>query len=61
MSRERVLNFNQWKIFSQNYKPITVQLWLVYKINENNCRLQPFAEFIQTQKMLPTSPDKKVL
>ena len=60
MSRERVLNFNQWKIFSENYKPITVQLWLVYKINENNCRPQPFAEFIRTQKMHPTSSDKKV-
>ena len=38
MSHERVLNFDQWKKFSKNYEPITVWLWLVYKITENNCR-----------------------
>ena len=30
MSCERALNFDQWKTFSENYKPIRVWLWLVY-------------------------------
>ena len=58
MSCERVLNFDQWKIFSENYKPMRVWLWLVYRFTENNCRLRLFPEFIQTQKRYPTSPDK---
>ena len=37
MSCERVLNFDQWKTFSENYNPIRVRLWLVYKFTENYC------------------------
>ena len=58
MSCERALNFDQWKIFSENYKAIRVWLWLVYKFTENNCRLRLFSKFIQTQKRYPTSLDK---
>ena len=47
MSCEHALNFDQWKIFSENYKPMRVRLWLVYKFTEN-----------QTQKRYPTSFDK---
>ena len=47
MSCEHALNFDQWKIFSKNYKPMRVRLWLVYKFTEN-----------QTQKRYPTSFDK---
>ena len=32
MSCERALIFDQWKTFSENYKPMRVWLWLVYKI-----------------------------
>ena len=32
MSCERALNFDHWKTFSENYKPMRVWLWLVYKI-----------------------------
>ena len=35
MSCERALNFDQWKTFSENYKPMRVWLWLVYKFTEN--------------------------
>ena len=28
MSRERALKFAQWKVFSENYKPMRVWLWL---------------------------------
>ena len=52
------LNFDQWKTFSENYKPMKVWLWLAYKFTENYCRLQFFSEFIQTQKRYPTSIDK---
>ena len=41
---------SQWKTFSENYKPITVYLWLAYKFTKNNCSLQLFSKFIQTQK-----------
>ena len=34
-SCERALNFDQWKLFSENYKPMSVLLWLVYKFTEN--------------------------
>ena len=47
MSYERTLNFDQWKIFSENHEPMQVWLWLAYKFTENN-----FSEFIQTQKKL---------
>ena len=59
ISCERALNFNQWKTFSENYKPMRVWLWLVYKFTENYCRSRLFsADFIQTQKRHPTSLDK---
>ena len=58
MSRELILNFNQWKIFYLKYKPIRVSLWLAYKITENNWGSRLFAELIQTWKKYPTSFDK---
>ena len=58
MSCEGRLNFDQWKTFSENYKPIRVWLWFVYKFTENNCHSQLFSQFIQTQKRYPTSLDK---
>ena len=53
MPCEHALIFDQWKTFSENYKPIRVWLWLVYKFTENNCCSQLFFEFIQTQKRCP--------
>ena len=32
--------------FFESYKPISVCLWLVYKITEDICRSRLFAEFI---------------
>ena len=58
MSCERALNSDQWKTFSENYKPIRVSLWLVYKFTDNNCRSQLFSEFIQTEKSYLTFLDK---
>ena len=58
MSCKCALNFDQWKTFSGNYKPIRVWLWLVHKFTENNCRSRLFSKFIQTQKRYPTSLDK---
>ena len=64
-SCERALNFDQWKTFSENHKPMRVWLCLVYKFTENYCRLRLFSEFIQTQKRYPylswqnTSPNSK--
>ena len=58
MSWERALNFDQWKIFSENYKPMRVSLWLFYKFTENYYPSRLFSEFIETQKRYPTSPDK---
>ena len=40
MSCERALNFDHLKTFSENYKPMRVLLWLVYKFTKTNCRLQ---------------------
>ena len=57
-SCKRALNFDQLKIFSENYKPMRVWLWLVYKFTDNYCHLRLFSEFIQTQKRYPTSLDK---
>ena len=39
MSCECVLNFDQSKKFSENYKPIRVWLGLVYKVKKTNCQL----------------------
>ena len=58
MLRERALNFDKLKAFSENYEPMRVWLWIVYIVGENYCRLQLFSEFIQTQKRHPTSFDK---
>ena len=58
MSCEHALNFDQWKTFSENFKPIRVWLWLIYKFTENSCRSRLFSEFIQTQRRYPTSLDK---
>ena len=35
MSCERALNFDQWKTFSEKYKPIRVWLRLFYQFTEN--------------------------
>ena len=51
MSSERALNFDQWKTFSENYKPMRVWFWLVYKFTENYCRSWLFSKFIQTQEV----------
>ena len=58
MSCERALNFDQWKTFSENYNPMRVWLWHVYKFTDNGQIYQLFSEFIQTQKRYPTSLDK---
>ena len=59
MSCEPVLNFNQWKALSKNYKPIRVWLLLFYKFtNNNNCHSWLFFESIQIQESYPTSLDK---
>ena len=58
MSCERTSIFHQWKTFSENYKPMRVWFWLVYKFTENFCPSWLFSEFIQTQKRYPTSLDK---
>ena len=31
MLSEHALNFDQWKTFFENYEPMRVWLWLVYK------------------------------
>ena len=59
MSCERALNFDQWKTFSENYKPMRVWLWLVYKFAENCQMYRLFSESIQTKKRYPTSLDKR--
>ena len=46
MSRERDIDFDQQKIFLENYKPIRISLWFVYKITENNCLLRLFSKII---------------
>ena len=42
MSCERALIFDQWKTFSENYKPMRVWLWLVYKIYRELLSLATF-------------------
>ena len=58
MSCERALNFDQWKTFSENYKPMRVWLWLAYKFTETCQIYRLFSEFIQTKKRYPTSLNK---
>ena len=52
-SCKHILNFDQWKTFPENYKPMRVSLWLVYKFTENYYPSRLFSEFIQTQKRYP--------
>ena len=47
MSWDCALNFDQWKAFSKNYKPMRVLLLLVYKFTENYYSLRLFSQFIQ--------------
>ena len=64
MSQERALNFDQWKTFHENYKPMRVWLWLVYKFIENYCDLRLFSEIIQVEKSsfrYPTSINRIVI
>ena len=58
-SYELALNFDQWKTFSENYRP-NERLWFVYKFTESYRRLRFFSEFIQTQKMSPTTSLSKI-
>ena len=58
MPCEGSLNFDQWKTFSENCKPIKFLLQFGYKFTQNNCRSRLFSKFIQTQKRYPTSLDK---
>ena len=60
MSCECALNFDQWKTFSENYKPMRVWSWLVYKFTENCQIYQLFSEFIQAKKRYPTLLTKYV-
>ena len=46
------------KHFSENYQPMRVWLWLVWKFTENCCSLQLFSDFIQTRRRHPTSQEK---
>ena len=46
ISCERPLNFDQPKTFSENYEPMRVWLWLVYKFTKNYCRSRFFSKFI---------------
>ena len=56
MSCELALNFDQSETFSENYMPIGVWLWLVYKTTKINCCLQLLTELIPTRKRrYPTS------
>ena len=55
VSSERALNFDQWKTFLENYKPIRISLWLLYKYTKNNYRSRLFSESIQLKRgILPT-------
>ena len=58
LSCKRALNFDLWKIFSENCKPMRVWLWLVYKFTKNCLIVRLFSKFIQTKKRYPTSLDK---
>ena len=48
---KRPLNFDQWKTFSKNYKPMRVWLWFAYKFNENYCHLWLFSEFKNSKEV----------
>ena len=60
MSCEQALDFDQWKTFSENNKPIRVMACL--QIYQELLSLATFfSEFIQTQKRYPTSLDKMLI
>ena len=58
MSCLRALNFDQWKTYPENYKPMRVSLWLAYKCSQNCQIYRLFSEFIQTKKRYPICLDK---
>ena len=56
MSCKCALNFDQWKTFSENYKPMRVWLWHVYKFNKFS-NFSP-SSFKLNKKKYPSSLDK---
>ena len=58
MSCKHVLNIDLSKTFSENYEPIRILAWLLYKFIGNNCHLRLSSKFIQTQKRFSNSLDK---
>ena len=58
MSCERALYFDQWKTFSENFKPMRVDYGLFTSFTENYCRSRHISEFIHTEKRYPTFLDK---
>ena len=50
MSCKHALNFDQWKTFSENYKPMRFWLWFVYKFTENCQIYRLFSKLIQIKK-----------
>ena len=57
MSCDRALNFDQWKIFFENYKPMRVLLWLVYKFTKN-CQIYRLFLRVHSNARYPNSLDK---
>ena len=57
MSCDRALNFDQWKIFFENYKPMRVLLWLVYKFTKN-CQIYRLFLRVHSNSRYPNSLDK---
>ena len=55
MSCECALNFDQWITFSENYKPMKVWLWLVYKIYRELLLLVTFLRVHSNSKELSSS------
>ena len=50
MPCEQALNFDQWKTFSENYKPIKVWLWPVCKIYRELLLLETFLRVYSNSK-----------
>ena len=57
MSCDRALNFDQSKIFFENYKPMRVLLWLVYKFTKN-CQIYRLFLRVHSNSRYPNSLDK---
>ena len=57
ISCDRALNFDQWKIFFENYKPMRVLLWLVYKFTKN-CQIYRLFLRVHSNSRYPNSLDK---